>query len=129
MDESDDENAQANPKSFVFDRLQLHSVEKHPSVFTPIGESKDPKVSVFNKIKDGSRPKRSVFTRSKTIEKPSDSCLQQEKSSAFRHLGVINEVKSSIPSRIKQLSTLDVKMDGSLRVKRRIVVLTGQQKS
>ena len=30
---------------------------------------------------------------------------------------------------MKRFSTLDVKMDGSLRVKRSIVVLTGQQKS
>ena len=30
---------------------------------------------------------------------------------------------------MKRFSTLDVKMDGSLRVKRRTVVLTGQQKS
>ena len=30
---------------------------------------------------------------------------------------------------MKRFSTLDVKMDGSLRVKRRTVVLTGQQNS
>jgi len=43
-------------------------------------------------------------------------------------MGVINEVQSSIPSRIKSFLTLDVKMDGSLKVKRHTVVLTGRQK-
>jgi len=38
LDESDDENAQTNPKSSIFDRLQLPSVEKRPSIFTRIGE-------------------------------------------------------------------------------------------
>jgi len=54
LDESDDENAQANPKSFVFDRLQTSSVEKHPSAFTRIGGSKGHKISGFSRIKDGS---------------------------------------------------------------------------
>jgi len=53
----------------------------------------------------------------------------QEKSLAFSRLGVINEVQSSIPSRMKRFSTLGVKMDGSLRVKRRTVLLTCQQRS
>ena len=49
-------------------------------------------------------------------------------SSAFRGLGVINEVQSSIPSRMKHFSTLDVKMDGSLRVKRCIVLPQASKK-
>jgi len=129
LDEIDDENAQADPKSSVFYRLQTSPVEKRPLVFTRIGGSKDRKISVFSRIKVGSRPKPSDFTRIQTAEKPSDSSLQQERSSAFSRLGVINEVQSSVPSCIKRFSTLDVKMDGSLRVKRRTVVLTGQQKS
>jgi len=76
----------------------LSTVEKRPSAFTHIGESKDRKLSIFNKINDGPQPKPFVFTRIKAVKKPSDSYLQQEKSSAFRRLGVINEVRNSIPS-------------------------------
>jgi len=112
-------------QSLLFDRLQSQC----PSVFTRIEESKDRKVSVFSRIKNGSRSKPSVFTRIQTAEKPSDSSLEQEKSLVFSCLGVINEVQSSIPSHMKRSSTLDVKMDGSLRVKRRTMVLIGQQKS
>jgi len=45
----------------------------------------------------------------------------------FDHLDDTNEVQSSIPSHMKQFSTLDVKIDGSLRVKRHTVVFMGQQ--
>ena len=52
---------------------------------------------------------------------------QKFKGSVFNRLGDTNEVRSSIPSRMKRLSTLDVKTEGSLRVKRRTVILIGQQ--
>jgi len=68
-----------------------------------------------------------LFARIKTSEESSSSRLQHEKSSAFSRLGVINEVKSSIPSRMKCFSNLDVKTDDSLRVKRRTVIFMGQQ--
>jgi len=51
----------------------------------------------------------------------------EEKDSVFNQLGDRNEVQSAIPSSIKWFSTLHVKIDGSLRVKRRIVVFTSQQ--
>jgi len=71
----------------------------------------------------------SIFARIGASEKSSSSQLQHEKSSAFNRLGVINEVQSSIPSRMKRFSSLDVKTNGSLRVKRRTVVFTGQRKN
>jgi len=40
------------------------------------------------------------------------------------HLGELNEIQSSSPSRMKCVSTLDVKMDNSLMVKRFVLVLT-----
>jgi len=43
----------------------------------------------------------------------------------FSRLGEINEVQSSIPSCINRVSTLHVKMDASLQVKRCTLVLTG----
>ena len=49
------------------------------------------------------------------------------KSYAFSYLGVINEVQSFIPSRMKHFSSLDVKIDSLLSVKRHIVIFTGQQ--
>jgi len=127
VDESEEESASPNPKPSVFDRLQSPTPRKCSSVFTLIGKGKGHKISVFNKIKDVLQPRRSLFARIKTGEESSSSRLQQEKSSAFSHLGVINEVQNSIPSRMKRFSSFDVKTDGSLRVKRRTVIFTGQQ--
>jgi len=42
----------------------------------------------------------------------------------FSRLGEVNEIQSSIPSCMKRVSTLDVKNDGSLKVKRRTLVIT-----
>jgi len=47
----------------------------------------------------------------------------------FSRLGEMNEIKSSIPSRMKRISTLDVKIDGSLKVKRCTLVITNYEAS
>jgi len=51
---------------------------------------------------------------------------QEQKDLVFNRLGNGNEVQSSIPSRMKQFSTLNVKTDGSLRVKMHTVMFKGQ---
>jgi len=68
LDESDDKDAQTNSKSSVFDTLQLPFIEKCPSVFTRIKESKNHKVSIFNIIKDGSQSKPSSLQESKLLK-------------------------------------------------------------
>ena len=55
----------------------------------------------------------------------SSALPSQKKDSVFSHLTEINEVQSSIPSCIKRVSTLDVKVDDSLKVMRRVLILTG----
>jgi len=52
---------------------------------------------------------------------------QDPKGSVFNRLGDTNEAQSSIPSRMNRFSTLDIKTEVSLRVKRRTVIFTGQQ--
>ena len=113
----------------MFDRLQSAAPRKCSSVITRIRKGKGRKISVSNIIRDVPQPRRSLFTRIKTGENSSRLRLQQEKSSAFSCLGVINEVHSSIPSHMRSFSSLDIKTDGSLRVKRCTVVFTGQQKN
>ena len=95
----------------MFDRLQPSSSIRRPYVFSTIRTQ--PKPSVFNRIKKGIEP----------LKAPS----QKLQSSVFNRLGDINEVQTSIPSRMKRFSTLDVKTKGSLRMKRRTVIFAGQQ--
>ena len=47
----------------------------------------------------------------------------------FSRLGEVNEVQSSIPSRMKHISTLDVMTGGSLKVKRHTLVITNCEAS
>ena len=50
--------------------------------------------------------------------------LAQAGSSVFNRMGETNEVKSFVPSHMKRVFTLDVKIDGSLKVKRLTLVIT-----
>ena len=47
----------------------------------------------------------------------------------FNRLGETNEVQSFVSSHMKHISTLDVKIDGSLKVKRRTLVITSCEAS
>ena len=47
----------------------------------------------------------------------------------FNHLGKLNEVQSSIPSRMKRIFDLDIKTNSSLKVKRCTLVITSYETS
>jgi len=96
-------------------------------VFDRVKNGKISKSSAFWRLKLGTQPKRSVFTRIKSGEELASSPSAQEKGSVFGRLSKINKVQSVIPSHMKRLSTLDVKTEGSLRVKRHTVVFTGHR--
>ena len=42
----------------------------------------------------------------------------------FSRLGEVNEAQSSVPSRMKRITALDIKTYGSLKVKRHTLVIT-----
>jgi len=86
--------------------------------------SKTPKPSMSRRLKGGKRVKLSVFTRIKTGAKSLSSSPAQDGNSVFSHLGEVNDVQNSIPSSTKCISTLDVKTDDSLKVKRCTLVIT-----
>ena len=112
------DNATSDPKSSAFDTLQQSTSPQRPFVFSRMGNDKTPKPSVFRRLKGGKQPKPSVFTRIKTGGKSSSSSLAQDGDSVFYNLGEVNEVQSSVSSHMKRISTLDVKTNGSLKVKR-----------
>ena len=97
-----------------------------PSMFRRIGKGKILKSFLFHRLKKDEQPKLSVFARIKIGEMSSSAPSSQKRDSAFSRLGKTNEVQSSILSRMKHVSTLDVKVDDSQKVKRRILILTRQ---
>ena len=110
------DNATSCPKSLVFDRLQPSTPHQQPSVFKRIGSDTTFKPSVFRRLQGGKQPKPSVFTRINVGAKSSGSPPVQDEDSVFSRIGELNEVRSSIPSCMKHISTFDVKTDGSLKV-------------
>ena len=96
---------------------------------TKTGKDRAPKLFMFQRLKEDSQPKPSILIRIAKGKKPSGSSPVQAESSVFNRLGEANEVQSLIPSRMKRVSMLDVKIDGSLKVKRRTVVITNYDAS
>jgi len=94
-------------------------------VFRRIGKGKMPKPSIFHRLKKNEQPKPYVFARIKIGETSLSAPPSQKRDSVFSRLGKTNEVQSSIPSRMKCVSTLDVKVDDSLKVKGCVLILTG----
>jgi len=90
-----------------------------------IGNNKTLKPFVFHRLKKDEQPKPSVITWITVREMSASSPPSQKRDLVFSRLGKINEVQSSIPSRMKRVFTLDVKVDDSLKVMRRVLVLTG----
>jgi len=93
-------------------------------MFNRIGKDKAPKLYVFQRVKRDSQPKPSVFTRIAKGKKPLSSSPAQTESSIFNRLGETNEVQSFIPSHTERVLTLEVKINGSLKVIRRTLVIT-----
>jgi len=94
-----------------------------------MGRDKTPKLSVFQRLRGSKSRNPSIFTRIKTGGKFSSSSLAQDGNSVFNRLGEVNKVQSSVPSRMKSVSTLHVKNDGSLKVKRHTLVITSYETS
>uniref|UniRef100_A0A7C9DQF5 Uncharacterized protein n=1 Tax=Opuntia streptacantha TaxID=393608 RepID=A0A7C9DQF5_OPUST len=84
---------------------------------------------MFQRLQDDKQPKPSIFTKIKTGAKSSNSSLAQDMNSMFSRLGEINEVQSSVPSRMKQIAAFDIKTDGSLKIKRCTMVITSYEAS
>ena len=121
--------ATSSSRASLFDRLQPFISQRRPFVFNRVGKDKVPKLFVFQRLQRDSQPKPFIFTKITRGKKPSSSSPAQTKSSVFNRLGETNEVQGFVPSRMKRVSTLDVKIDGSLKVKRRTLVITSSDAS
>jgi len=78
---------------------------------------------VFRRLRGYKKPKPSVFTRIKASDKSFNSSPAWDRNLVFNYLGEINNVQSTIPSRMKCIFTLDVKIDRSLKVNRCTLVI------
>jgi len=77
---------------------------------------------MFQRLNGDRQPKFPFFTRITRGKKPSGSSPAQAGCLVFNLLGETNEVQIFVPLRINRVSTLDIKIDGSLKVKRHTLV-------
>ena len=112
-----------------FNRLQLAKPQQHPPIFSKMGRDKTPKSLVFLRLKGDKQQKSSVFTRIKIGGQIRKLIARAGHELCVQLLGEVNELQSSIPSRMERISALDIKTDGPLKVKRCTPVITSYEAS
>ncbi|KMT11045.1 hypothetical protein BVRB_5g111360 [Beta vulgaris subsp. vulgaris] len=152
LEESEGENTLPIKMESVFDRIKPASIQPQCSVFDRLeGREKSPssssifqrlagrrkdatpyssKRSVFNRLGKDTQCKKSVFSR--IGESKVNSKQQWRRKDVVKVEGEFKlekEVRSTIPSRMKRFSTLEVKMGKSLTVRGHTIVLTNQKPS
>ncbi|KAG5529093.1 hypothetical protein RHGRI_029682 [Rhododendron griersonianum] len=118
----EDDNEQVAPRVSVFDRIEAPIPQT--SVFNRLGVTKEtcegatlqPKKSIFSRLGNRSTSSREHNSEREGKSIELDSAKEDE------------ETRSSIPSRMKRITSLEVNTEGPLKVKRRTIVLTGQPK-
>ncbi|KAG5523772.1 hypothetical protein RHGRI_030683 [Rhododendron griersonianum] len=118
----EDDNEQAAPRVSIFDRIEAPI--PWTSVFNRLGVTKEtcegatlqPKKSIFSRLRNRSASLREDNSERKGKSVELDSAKEDE------------ETRSSNPSRMKRITSLEVNAEGPLKVKRCTIVLTGQPK-
>ena len=92
-----------------------------------MGKDTTSKSFVFHRLKENKQPKPIVITIANIGEMSSSTPPSLDWDLVFNHLCEINDFQSSILSRMKWVSTLNVKTDDSLKVKTHTLVLTSRK--
>ncbi|KAH7850616.1 hypothetical protein Vadar_000484 [Vaccinium darrowii] len=118
----EDDNQQSSPRVSVFDRIEAPVTRT--SVFDRLGVTKETR-------KESTLPtKKSIFSRlgNRSTSSKGENIKGKGKSIEIDSSKGDEETRSSIPSRMKRITSPDVDTEGPLKVKRRTIVLTGQPK-
>ncbi|KAH7861391.1 hypothetical protein Vadar_025523 [Vaccinium darrowii] len=118
----EDDNQQSSPRVSVFDRIEAPG--NRTSVFDRLGVTKETRKESTLQIK------KSIFSRlgNRSISSKGENIKGKGKSIEIDSSKGDEETRSSIPSRMKRITSLDVDTEGPLKVKRCTIVLTGQHK-
>jgi hypothetical protein len=124
VEEVKEDDAQQNtPRVSVFDRIGAPAT--HTSVFDRLGATKKAR-------------KKTMFQPAKSVLSPLGSkSMSSKKGDSKRALKSIEldsskedkDTQSSVPSRMKRVTSLEINIEGPLKIKRRTIVLTGQSKN
>ncbi|KAM1535827.1 hypothetical protein ACFX1Z_014791 [Malus domestica] len=113
----DKEEPQPAPRTSVFDRMNCSK----PRVSAPKLIGGQNKTSVFKRLNTSS-----VMERLGEAKEPSKRRKMTPEVEEIDRLAEKDDVRSSIPSRMKRQAILEVNTVGSLKVERRTIIHTGQ---
>ncbi|KAH7847684.1 hypothetical protein Vadar_029012 [Vaccinium darrowii] len=118
----EDDNQQSSPRVSVFDRIEAPVTRT--SVFDRLCVTKE------TRKESTLQTKKSIFSRlgNRSTSSKGENIKGKGKSIEIDSSKGDEETRSSIPSRMKRITSLDVDTEGPLKVKRRTIVLTGQPK-
>ncbi|KAH7847365.1 hypothetical protein Vadar_025265 [Vaccinium darrowii] len=118
----EDDNQQSSPRVSVFDRIEAPVTRT--SIFDRLGVTKE------TRKESTLQTKKSIFSRlgNRSTSSKGENIKGKGKSIEIDSSKGDEETRSSIPSRMKRITSLDVDTEGPLKVKRRTIVLTGQPK-
>ncbi|KAH7835782.1 hypothetical protein Vadar_029832 [Vaccinium darrowii] len=122
-DEEDDISQSSTHRVSAFDRIKAPTART--SVFERLNKANrennevnsQPRRSVFSRLKDAREKSKTEHKKQKVEEAMLDSTKEDE------------ETRSSIPSRMKRITSLEVSHDGPLKVRRLTIVLTKPNES
>ncbi|KAH7847700.1 hypothetical protein Vadar_029231 [Vaccinium darrowii] len=118
----EDDNQQSSPRVSVFDRIEA------PVTRTSVLDRLD--VTKETRKESTLQTKKSIFSRlgNRSTSSKEENIKEKGKSIEIDSSKGDEETRSSIPSRMKRITSLDVDTEGPLKVKRRTIILTGQPK-
>ncbi|KAH7851842.1 hypothetical protein Vadar_017184 [Vaccinium darrowii] len=122
-DEEDDISQSSTHRVLAFDRIEAPTART--SVFERLNKANrenkqvnsQPRRSVFSRLKDARVESKTEHKKQKVEEAMLDSTKEDE------------ETRSSIPSRMKHITSLEVSHDGPLKVRRLTIILTKPNES
>ncbi|KAH7841973.1 hypothetical protein Vadar_000063 [Vaccinium darrowii] len=117
----EDDNQRVPHRVSVIDRIDVPI--PRTSVFNRLGITKETRKVAT------SRPQKSIFARlGNRSNALKEGNSEKAKSIELNSAKDDEEARSSVPSRMKRITSLEVNAEGPLKVKRRTIVLTGQPK-
>ncbi|XP_074299903.1 uncharacterized protein LOC141631081 [Silene latifolia] len=128
VEEKEEGELKMHPSS-VFDRISPPAEKCRPSIFTRLGRSSasTKHISVFSRLGNQGE----IFSRLGALKRNSGEGrpLSTSATQNEEEVRVSDDLRSAIPSRMKRMQVVDIIHHEPLKAKRRVLVLTGQQKN
>ncbi|XP_074296967.1 uncharacterized protein LOC141627634 [Silene latifolia] len=128
VEEKEEGEEKMHPSS-VFDRISPPAEKCRPSIFTRLGRPSVSTKHIFVFARLGNQGE--IFSRLGALKRNSSEGrpLSTSATQNEEEVRVSNDLRIAIPSRMKRMQVVDIIQHEPLKARRRVLVLTGQQKN